>query len=110
MWYDNRFQENETVPVSKSVLKRTQVKYEIINKNQSGLLKRISSNDTVISLTESVNSSSEENDTVVSIFLELAKAFNSIFHKIFLEKITKHGLTTESIAMIESFFLQENNA
>ena len=78
-------------------------KYEIINKNQFGFLKRKSSNDTVISLTESVNSLLEENETVVSIFLDLAKAFNSKSHKIFLEKITKYGFGTESIAMLESF-------
>ena len=78
-------------------------KYEIINKNQFGFLKRKSSNDTVISLTESVNSLLEENETVVSIFLDLAKAFNSISHKIFLEKITKYGFSTEPIAMLESF-------
>ena len=78
-------------------------KYEIINKNQFGFLERKSSNDTVISLTESVNSLLEENETVVSIFLDLAKGFNSISHKIFLEKITKYGFSTESIAMLESF-------
>ena len=53
-------------------------KNEIINKNQIGFLKRKSSNDTVISLTKSVNSLLEENETVVSIFLDLTKAFNSI--------------------------------
>ena len=78
-------------------------KYEIINKKQFGFLKRKSSNDTVISLTESVNSLLEENETVVSIFLDLAKVFNSISHKIFLEKTTKYGFSTESIAMLESF-------
>ena len=67
-------------------------KYEIINKNQFVFLKRKSSNDTVISLTESVNSLLEENETVVSIFLDLAKAFNSISHRIFLEKIAKMDL------------------
>ena len=35
--------------------------------------------------------------------MDLAKAFNSISHKIFLEKITKYGFSTESIAMLESF-------
>ena len=54
-------------------------KYEIINKNQFGFLKRKSSIDTVISLTESVNSLLEENETVI-IFLDLAKPFNSISH------------------------------
>ena len=50
-----------------------------------------------------MNSLLEENETVVSIFLDLARNFNSIFHKIFLEKITKYGFSTESIAILESF-------
>ena len=78
-------------------------KYEIINKKQFGFLKRKSSNDTVISLTESVNSLLEENETVVSILLDSTKALNSISHHIFFEKITKYGFSTESIAMLESF-------
>ena len=51
-------------------------KYAINNKNQFGFLKRKSLNDTVVSLTESVNCLIEENKIVVSIFLDLAKAFN----------------------------------
>ena len=61
-------------------------KYEIINKNQFGFVKRKSGNDTVILLTESENTSLEENKTVFSVFLDLAEAFNSISHKIFLKK------------------------
>ena len=71
--------------------------YDIINKNQFGFLKEKFSNDTVISLTESINSLLEENEIVFSIFLDLAKAFNSISHKIFLEKATKYGFSTESL-------------
>ena len=78
-------------------------KYEINNKNKFGFLKRKSLNDTVISLRKSVNSLLEENETVASIFLDLAKTFNSISHKIFLEKFAKYGFSTESIAMLESF-------
>ena len=72
-------------------------KYEIINKNQFGFLTRKSSNDTVISLTETVNNLLEENETVVSIFLDLAKAFNSISHKIFLKKLQNMGLVRNQL-------------
>ena len=50
-----------------------------------------------------MNSLLEENEKVFSIFLHLAKTFNSISHKIFLEKNAKYGFSTESIAMLESF-------
>ena len=49
--------------------------YETINKNQIGFLNRKSSNDTVILVREPVNSLLEENETVVSIFLDLDKNF-----------------------------------
>ena len=78
-------------------------KYEIINKYQFEFLKRKSSNDTFISLTELVNSLLDEKETAFSVLLDLAKAFNSISHKVFLEKITKYGLSTEPIAMLDSF-------
>ena len=68
-------------------------KYEIINNNQFGFLKIKSSNDTVISLTESVNSLLEENETAVSIFLD----FNSISHKIFLEKLQNIDLVRNQL-------------
>ena len=77
-------------------------KYEIINKNHIGFLRIKSSNDTVISLTESVNSLLAENEIVFILFLDVANAFNSKSHKIFLEKITKNGFSTESFAMLES--------
>ena len=64
-------------------------KYEKINKNKFGFLKRKFVIDTVISLTESLNSLLEQNETVVSIFSDLAKALNSISQKNFREKITK---------------------
>ena len=78
-------------------------KQETTDQFQLQRLLQKSSTDTVISLTESVKSLLEENETVVSIFLDLAKAFNSISHKIFLKKILKNGLSTKSIAMLESF-------
>ena len=78
-------------------------KYEIINKNQYGFLQKKSLNDTVMSLTESVNSLLEKNVTVVSIILDLAKAFNSICHNILLKLFQKYGFSTESTAILESF-------
>ena len=49
-----------------------------------------------------MNTLLEKNEMVVSIFLDLSKAFNSASHKILPEKIIKFGFSTESIAMLES--------
>ena len=77
--------------------------HKIINKDQFGFLKNKSSNGIVISLKESINELVEQNETVIGIFLYLAKAFNSISHEIFLEIIAKYGFGTGSKTMLKSF-------
>ena len=79
------------------------IKNEIINKHQFGFQKSKSSNDTVIILTETITELLEKGETVMSIFLDLAKAFNSISHELFLLKITKYGFGKDSIEMLKSF-------
>ena len=79
------------------------IKNEIINKHQFGFQKGKSSNDTVIILTEKITELLEKGETVMSIFLDLAKAFNSISHELFVLKITKYGFGKDSIEMLKSF-------
>ena len=64
---------------------------KIINKNQFGFQKQKSCLNTIIALTEKINHYVEEKDIVLTIFLDLAKAFNSISLDIFIQKIEKNG-------------------
>ena len=54
-----------------------------INKNQFGFQKQKSYHSTIIALTEKINHYVEEKDIV---FLDLAKAFNTISLDIFIQK------------------------
>ena len=60
-------------------------KPKIINKEQFGFQKK-STTDAVSEVVETVSSNLDRSKETVAIFLDLAKAFNSISHKIFLKK------------------------
>ena len=61
-------------------------KHKIINKEQFGFQKK-SPTDAVLVLVEIVSANLDQSKETVAIFLNLAKAFNSISHNIFLKKL-----------------------
>ena len=62
-------------------------KHTIINKEQFGFQKKRSATDAVLELIETVSSNLDQSTDTVAIFQDLAKAFNSISHNIFLRKL-----------------------
>ena len=78
---------------------------KIINKNQFGFQKQKSCLNTIIALTEKINHYIEEKDTVLTIFLDLAKAFNSISLDLFIQKIEKYGFGENAGALLNSFLI-----
>ena len=60
-------------------------KHKIINKEQFGFQKKKSAADAVLELVETVSANLDQRKETVAIFLDLAKAFNSISHNIFLK-------------------------
>ena len=78
---------------------------KIINKNQFGFQKQKSCLNTIIALTEKINHYVEEKDIVFTIFLDLAKAFNSISLDIFIQKIEKYGFGENARVLLNSFLI-----
>ena len=74
-----------------------------INKNQFGFHKQKSCLNTIIALTEKINHYGAEKDIVLTIFLGLAKAFNSISLDIFVQKIEKYGFGENTRVLLISF-------
>ena len=60
-------------------------KHKIINKEQFGFQKKKSATDAILELVETVSANLDQSKETVAIFLDLAKAFNSISHNIFLK-------------------------
>ena len=78
---------------------------KIINKNQFGFQKQKSCLNTITALTEKTNHYVEEKDIVLTIFLDYAKAFNSISFDIFIQKIEKYGFGENARVLLNSFLI-----
>ena len=59
--------------------------------------------DAVIVLTEKINEIVDKGELGMTIFLDLAKAFNSISHTILLQKISNYGYSENAIELLKSF-------
>ena len=75
----------------------------LTNKNQFGFQKQKSCLDTIISLTEKINQCVDETEIVVTLFLDLAKAFNSISIDVFMNKIKRYGIGENARILLNSF-------
>ena len=75
----------------------------LINKNQFGFQKQKSCLDTIISLTEKINQCVDENEIVVTLFLDLAKAFNSISIDVFMNNVKRYGIGENARILLNSF-------
>ena len=78
-------------------------KHEIINKEHFGFQKKKSATDAVLELVETVSADLDQSKETVANFLDLAKAFNSISHNIFLRKIELYDFSQEAKELLFSF-------
>ena len=53
---------------------------------------------------EEIKRNMEDNNDTGAVFLDLAKAFNSISHEIFLKKAENFNLSQSTILLLKSFF------
>lgn len=67
-------------------------KNEILSKNQYGFRHQISTSMALIDLVDQISTSIENNEHTVGIFLDLAKAFDTVNHNILLKKLNHYGI------------------
>ena len=73
-----------------------------LNKEQFGFQNKKPSTDAVLFFTETVVENHEKRQNTAAIFLDLAKAFNSISHKIFLKKEDSFNFSEPAVALLRS--------
>ena len=74
-----------------------------MNKKQFGFQSRKSSTDAVLYFIEKIIRNLEDNNDTGAVFLDLAKASNSISHEIFLKKAENFNLSQSTILLLKSF-------
>lgn len=76
---------------------------KLINPKQFGFRTKHSTNHATISITEQIKSMMDNNDVVCGIFIDLEKAFDTVNHKILVEKLNQYGLRGNVNKLIESY-------
>ena len=88
----------------------------IINPNQFGFQEKKSTSSAVLKLTDYILSSIDDYNHVIGIFIDLAKAFDTVDHGILIKKLEHYGIRAESNQWFENYlkdrkqFVTYNNA
>ena len=78
-------------------------KHSVIYRNQFGFQKNNSTELAVINSINDIISSLDNKLVTCAIFLDLAKAFNSVNHKILLNKLEKYGIRGIPLLLLENY-------
>ena len=75
----------------------------IFTPDQFGFLKSVSTQDALLNFLNTVNCDLSQNKFTCAIFLDLAKAFDSLNHDILLEKLKYYGIRNSAYAWLKSY-------
>ena len=78
-------------------------KENILYKSQFGFRKSHSTNHAIISLVENVNQALDSGKVLVGVFLDLKKAFDTVDHKILIDKLFKYGIRGNILNWFKSY-------
>ena len=77
-----------------------------IHENQFGFRKNCSTENALLKTVSEITSNLQNNETTISLFLDLRKAFETINHKILFEKLAKYGIRGPAFKLLKSFVSQ----
>nr|CAI5832635.1 unnamed protein product [Callosobruchus analis] len=95
--------------VLKSRIESFLEKNKILSENQFGFKKGVSTQDAILYLTNHIYESLDKKIPTVSVFIDLAKAFDTVSHRILLNKLEHIGFRGVSFRLIESYLNNRTN-
>ena len=78
-------------------------KYQLIHTNQFGFCSNHSTEHALISLIETIKKYLDNDEIVCVVFIDLQKPFDTIHHKILLEKLNHYGIRSKENNWFRSF-------
>ena len=75
----------------------------ILNKSQFGVRKSHSTSHALNNSINCIGKSIKKGNNVLGIFIDLSKAFDTIYHKILLAKLENYGIRGVALKLIESY-------
>ena len=78
-------------------------KYNIISQNQYGFRTKLSTNDAIYKLTNIINRTLHEGRKCITVFLDLAKAFDTVSHSKLIQKLEYIGIRGKVLDVFVSY-------
>ena len=78
-------------------------KYDLLCKEQIGFRSKLSTEFAVHDIHEKLLKNMDQKINTCAIFLDLAKAFDSVSHDILLRKLYKYGIRGNAFRLLESY-------
>ena len=80
-------------------------KHEIFSNNQFGFRKKYSTSHAINSLVNQFHDSVENNQFMIGLFIDLSRAFDTLSHKILVNKLYKYGIRGIALEWIKDYLL-----
>ena len=80
-------------------------KHEILSNHQFGFRKKYSTSHAINSLVNQFHDSVEKNEFMIGLFIDLSRAFDTISHKILIDKLYKYGIRGIALEWIKDYLL-----
>lgn len=81
-------------------------KFNLLSKNQFGFKKGVSTEDAIVYLTNNIYNNLDKNNVAIGVFLDLAKAFDTVDHVILIDVLEALGFRGVALNIFKSY-LQE---
>lgn len=78
-------------------------KYKLISDNQYGFRQNISTEDAILNLTSKIYSALDKADHCLCIFIDLAKAFDTVSHSLLLQSLEDIGVRNNCLKLFKSY-------
>lgn len=76
---------------------------KILSANQFGFRQNLSTSDAIANVTDFITSNVDRGNKCLAIFLDLAKAFDTVNHKILLDKLKRIGISDTVLQLFHSY-------
>ena len=83
-------------------------KNNIIHENQFGFRQHCSTENAILKTVNEIVKNIENNNTTISLFLDLRKAFETVNHEILLQKLYKYGIRGAAYNLMSSFLTKRS--
>lgn len=93
--------------IAEKIMKHRIIKYlekfELISKRQFGFKENVSTDDAIFHLTSNIYKKIDENKKVMCVFLDLAKAFDTVDHKTLIERLEELGFRGLALNLFKTY-------